>query len=119
MTTSADAAWYRYAPGVLLISGRATVSGVTGSIGLTVPNSHTVATENLYSFLPGNVRFYDTDATTGYHATMEIASSTLIVFVAKNAGSSYVITGYTTSGVPFTWAAGDTVDYSIIVPYND
>ena len=121
MTTSADTASYRYSPGRIQVTGVATVTAVTGGIILTVPNSHTIATEAQNTLIPlsGHVTFRDTTASANFRALPLYVSSTTVRFNCIDASGTYSNDVPTTDLIPFTWAAGDFVAYDLILPYED
>jgi len=121
MTTSADTASYRYSPGRIQVTGVATVTAVTGGIILTVPNSHTIATEAQNTLIPlsGHVTFHDTTASDNFRALPLYVSSTTIRFNCIDASGTYSKDVANTDLIPFTWAAGDFVAYDLILPYED
>ena len=122
MTTSADTASYRYSPGRIQVTGTATVSTVTGAIELTIPNSHTIASEaqnTLFRFA-GQVHFKDASPAADYSGIAKYASTTAVRFNAYDSSGTYITEVNTSGSVPInTWAAGDSVTYDLIIPYND
>ena len=122
MTTSSDTASYRYSPGRIQITGRGTLSAVlTGSPTLTLPNSHTIATEAQSTWQPftGWVFWRDVDANLTYYSHAAYSSTTTITFYVPNNSGTYDYANNVGASIPFVAVSGDLFWYDLSIPYND
>lgn len=100
------AAYRRTAGGFLVVSVGFTVTSVSGDIYLAMPAAATItATASAY--------LKDANGSSYVGVVILNAGSTLAHVYAQRADANYVTIGITSSTVPFTWASGDTVAFTL------
>lgn len=101
-----DAAYMRTREGLLIASVGFTVTSVSGDIYLAMPvaASKTAVT---------NAYMKDANGGSYVGAAILVATSTLVHVYAQDTSATHSRVALTSSTVPFTWAAGDTVAFTL------
>jgi len=110
-----DAA-YNIVNEILFFQGKFTLgstSAITGSVGLTIPDSRTISAN---TEILGNCRLVSGSGVF-YGAVQESTSTSLTVFV-YNSSSTYLSNSNLSATVPATWATNDTIAISYCAKIN-
>lgn len=98
---------YSIGSGMVYVSGSITLSAVSGDFSIGIPSGLPIDT----TFV-GAVAFEDV-GTNIFWGTALANSSTAIGFYASLASGTYASRGILSSTIPFTWASGDSIRFSV------
>lgn len=114
-TYTAGSLYYSISAGLMQISGRIVISGVSGAITISMPSGFTINTTAMPNQPACGISNLVDSGVANYPGVVQASSSTALVLTAQNAAGTNLIRVATSATVPFTWGVNDGFDVSATV----